>query len=148
MFWTIFCRLGPLSIYKEYCCIIFQPGEKNAMQSIWFTLWRQAFQRPFISWHGTTLSFTGPAKFHNALHQITYMRSNTDSGNLGVINPSLFTFLYPTMSLKARKNIIAVVLFPRTSIKLKPYKNIILNCKRVTLNLDKGNSDQISCKWK
>lgn len=31
---------------------------------------------------------------------ITHMRSNTDPGNLGVINPSFFNFLYPTTSLE------------------------------------------------
>lgn len=119
-------------VYKEYCCSIFQPGEKNTMQSLWFTLWQQAFQWPFVSWQGTTLSFTGPAEFHNALHQITYKRSNKDPGNLEVIKPSLFNLLYPTTSLEGHKNIIAVVFCLRTSIKLKSYKNITLNCKRVT----------------
>lgn len=105
---------------------------KNTMQSLWFSLWHQTFQWPFVSWQGTTFSFTDPAKFHSVLHQITYMRSNTDPGNLGVINPSLFTLLYPSTSLEGHKNIIAVVLCLRTSVKLKSHKNITLNCKRVT----------------
>lgn len=71
-------------------------------------------------------------KFYSTLHQITYMMSNMDSASLGVIIPSLLTLSYPTTFLEAHSNIIAVAICLRTSVELKLYKNITLNCKRVT----------------
>jgi len=60
------------------------------------------------------------------------MMSNVDPGILGVIIPSLFTFLCTTTSLEAHRNIIAVAVCLRTSVKLKSCKNVTVNCTRVT----------------
>lgn len=90
-------------------------------------------------------------KFQNTWHHIPYMKSNVDPGSLVVITPRLFTLSYHTTFLEAHRNIIAVAICLRSSVKLKSYKNTTLNCKRVTQLPWQRERDQIYCKcysWK
>lgn len=132
LFWTVFadcvhCLSTKNIVAMSFSLVKWISGKASGLLS----------ENRLSSWHlfpdkAQCFLFQVIVKFHNTLHHVPCIKCNVDPGSLVVIMPSLFTLLYHTAFLEAHRNIIAIAIRLRSSVKLKSYENITLNCKRVT----------------